>query len=134
MPNLASKEAAARLLNITERRLEQLAHKKIIPKVGRGVFDLAPTVNAYVRYLQGLCAGRINDEPSELDKRLMEAKVLERESKARQAKCRADSMEQSFREKNLLEKLIIRLRSRIQDRGIIAIIEDEISALTGGDN
>ncbi len=44
-------------------------------------------------------------EPSELDKRLMEAKVLERESKARQAKCRADKMEQELRDSRVCEWL-----------------------------
>lgn len=132
---LIPKETIARLFNISERRVEQLAHKKIIPKVGRGVFDLGPTVNAYIRYLQGLCAGAMNsDEPSELDKRLLEAKVLERESKARQAKYRADAMEQRIKYKNLPEKLISRLRSRIQDREIISLIESELRAIIGGDS
>ncbi len=31
---LISKETIARLFNISERRVEQLAHEKIIPKVG----------------------------------------------------------------------------------------------------
>ena len=84
---------------------------------------------------QGLCAGAINsDEPSELDKRLLEAKVLERESKARQAKYRADAMEQRIREKNLPEKLTARLSSRIQDAGIIKLIEDELRSIIGGDS
>ena len=82
--------------------------QKTIPKAGRGVYDLAPTVQAYIHYLQGLCCGAIKSgEPSELDKRLLEAKVLERESKARQAKYRADRMEQELKldryTKNLLK-------------------------------
>ncbi len=96
---LYPKEVIANLLNVSERRLEQLAKKKIIPKAGRGVFDLGPTVQAYVRYLQGLCSGAIrSSEPSDLDKRLMEARVLERESKARQAKYRADLLERKLNE------------------------------------
>ena len=102
MPNnqgLYPKETIANLLNISERRLEQLAKKKIIPKAGRGVFDLGPTVQAYVRYLQGLCSGAIrSSDTSELDKRLLEAKVLERESKARQAKYKADLLERKVNE------------------------------------
>lgn len=96
---LYPKETIANLLNISERRLEQLARKKIIPKAGRGVFDLGPTVQAYVRYLQGLCSGAIREsEPSDLEKRLKEAQVLERESKARQAKYKADLLEQKLNE------------------------------------
>ena len=90
-------ETIAGICNITERRVEQLAKKRIIPKAGRGVFDLGQTVNAYIRYLQGLCQGSLKDaEPSELDRRFEEARLLERESKARQAKCRADKMEQEL--------------------------------------
>ena len=103
---LYPKETIANLLNLSERRLEQLAKQKIIPKAGRGVFDLGSTVTAYVRYLQGLTTGAIRaSETSELDKRLLEAKVLERESKARQAKCRADAMEQDLADRNLCNKI-----------------------------
>ena len=103
---LYPKETIANLLNLSERRLEQLAKQKIIPKAGRGVFDLGSTVTAYVRYLQGLTTGAIRaSETSELDKRLIEAKVLERESKARQAKCRADAMEQDLADRNLCNKI-----------------------------
>ena len=94
---LYPKEIIANLLNISERRIEQLSKQKIIPKAGRGVYDLGPTVQAYVRYLQGICNGSIHSEKeSDLDKRLREAQVLERESKARQAKYRADKMEQNL--------------------------------------
>lgn len=108
---LYPKETIATLLNISERRIEQLAQKKIIPKAGRGVFDLGPTVTAYVRYLQGLCSGALKEsEPSELDRRLMEARVLERESKARQAKYRADLMESEIQTRRLLKELPEKLR------------------------
>ena len=94
---LYSTEIIANLLNLSARRVEQLTKKKIIPKAGRGVYDLGQAVQSYIRYLQGLCSGAIKDsEPSELDQRLLEAKVLERESKARQAKYRADAMEQEL--------------------------------------
>lgn len=42
----------ARLLNLTERRLQQLAKEGIVPKAGRGMYPLASTVRAYVSYLQ----------------------------------------------------------------------------------
>lgn len=104
---LYSKEIIANLLNISERRVDQLVKKKIIPKAGRGVFDLGSTVQSYIRYLQGICSGAIKiGEPSELDKRLMEAKVLERESKARQAKYRADEMERALKNDELREEIL----------------------------
>ena len=123
---LYPKETIATLLNISERRIEQLVKQKIIPKAGRGVFDLGPTVQAYVRYLQGLCSGAIKtSEPSELDQRLMEARVLERESKARQAKYRADAMEQEIRKNQLRTEIPRRLIDRNYDTQLI----DEVMAV-----
>ena len=117
---LYPKETIANLLNISERRVEQLVKQRIIPKAGRGVFDLGPTVQAYVRYLQGLCSGTIkNTEPSELDKRLLEAKVLERESKARQAKYRADEMERTLRTNEIPDKVAEKLSSLKYDTQLI---------------
>ena len=115
-------DVIANLLNISERRVEQLVKKKIIPKAGRGVFDLGSTVQSYIRYLQGICSGAIKSaEPSELDKRLLEAKVLERESKARQAKYRADAMEQELANKKLSQGIskipdeLLSLLSKLSD-------------------
>ena len=117
---LYPKETIANLLNVSERRIEQLVKQRIIPKAGRGVFDLGPTVQAYVRYLQGLCSGAIrNTEPTELDRRLMEARVLERESKARQAKYRADMMEQELQKTRLYTEIPQRLRERNYDTHLI---------------
>ena len=130
---LYPKETIATLLNISERRIEQLVKQKIIPKAGRGVFGrvarrrhLGPTVQAYVRYLQGLSSGALKTgEPTELDRRLMEARVLERESKARQAKYRADAMEQEIREHRLHTEIPQRLRERNYDPQLI----DEVMAV-----
>ena len=104
---LYSTDIIANLLNLSERRVEQLTKKKIIPNAGRGVYDLGSTVQSYIRYLQGLCSGTIKiSEPSELDRRLLEAKVLERESKARQAKYRADAMERDLQNDELREEIL----------------------------
>ena len=126
---LYPKETIANLLNISERRIEQLVKQKVMPKAGRGVFDLGPTVQAYVRYLQGLCNGSIQSrEPSDLDRSLMEARVLERESKARQAKYRADAMEQEIRERRLCTELPQRLRAQNYDAqvidGVMAVVNE----------
>ena len=135
------KETVAAVLNISERRLEQLAQKKIVPKAGRGVFDLGPTVSAYVRYLQGLRSGAISEgRESELDRRFQEARVLERESKARQAKCRADLMEQSLEESKMrraLKSLPSRVKNALRhyDSRLVELValelEDAIAEMLG---
>lgn len=129
---LYPKETIANLLNVSERRIEQLVKQKIIPKAGRGVFDLGPTVQAYVRYLQGICSGAIKSrEPSELDRRLMEARVLERESKARQAKYRADAMEQEVRKARLHTEISRRLRERKYDTQLIEDVMCVVNEILG---
>ena len=129
---LYPKETIASLLNLSERRVEQLAKQKVIPKAGRGVFDLGPTVTAYVRYLQGLSSGALRvGEPSELDQRLKEAQVLERESKARQAKYRADAMEQEVRERRLRTELPQRLRERKYDVQLINEVMSIVQEILG---
>jgi phage terminase Nu1 subunit (DNA packaging protein) len=83
---LYGKKTIAELLNLTERRVEQLAQKKIIPKAGKGLFDLGPTVHAYVKYLQGIANGAITADKSEINQRFLQAQAEEREAKASMAK------------------------------------------------
>lgn len=134
-------EIIANICNLSERRIEQLVKKRIIPKVGRGVFDLGPAVSAYIRYLQGLCQGSLKDtEPSELDRRFQEARVLERESKARQAKCKADKMEQELTDSRIrrgLKELPAKVKTAIRhyDAQLVELVmlevEDAVKEILG---
>lgn len=47
----------AKLLLLTERRVQQLTKEGIIPKSERGRYELAPAVQGYVRYLQARTHG-----------------------------------------------------------------------------
>lgn len=58
-------ELIAKLLNITERRLQQLAKDGIVPKAARGKYPLAGCVRGYVTYLQGL--GGNESAPDKMD-------------------------------------------------------------------
>jgi phage terminase Nu1 subunit (DNA packaging protein) len=73
-----TKKAVAFILDIDERRVEQLAQKKIIPKVSKGLFDLIPTIQSYIRYLRAFKGG----EGGDLEMRLLQAQAREREAKA----------------------------------------------------
>lgn len=42
----------AKLLLLTERRVQQLTAEGVIPKAERGRYELAPAVQGYIRYLQ----------------------------------------------------------------------------------
>lgn len=84
---LVSSKVIGDLLNLTPRRVEQLAQKRIIPKASRGKYDPVPVVQAYIRYLQQQLAGggEVIDE-KEMKDRLLRAKAEEREAKAEQAR------------------------------------------------
>ena len=47
----------AKLLMMTERRVQQLAKDGVIPKADRGRYELAPAVQGYIRFLQDRMAG-----------------------------------------------------------------------------
>lgn len=42
----------AKLLRMTDRRVQQLAKEGVIPKAERGRYDLVPSVQGYIKYLQ----------------------------------------------------------------------------------
>src|SRR5579862_6992873 len=50
----------AKLFNLTERRIQQLAKDKIIPKSERGKYELILAVQGYVKYLQERAQGRVD--------------------------------------------------------------------------
>lgn len=114
---LYPKKTIAELFGVTERRVEQLAQKKIIPKAGKGVFDLGPTVQAYIRYLHGLANGAISADTSELNQRLLQAQADEREARASMAKLELAEMEGRLHDaadvKKIMTDVIVALRSRI---------------------
>ena len=93
----------ASLLEITPRRLQQLAVEGIVPKVKRGRFQIEPTVKAYVGYLKALLNGDHNRQDLAVQK-------------ARQASASADRQEFDLaKEKNvylpidLVEEILVRM-------------------------
>ncbi len=42
----------ARLLNLSVRRVQQLAREGVIPRAARGRYELGPSVQGYIKYLQ----------------------------------------------------------------------------------
>ena len=81
---LYPKKVIADLLNLSERRIEQLVAKRILPKAARGKFDLYQTVKVYCMYMQQKLSG--GDEVidvSEYKDRLLRATTLEAEEKAK---------------------------------------------------
>lgn len=96
-------------------------------------YDGNPRIHSDKQNLQGLYQGSLRDtEPSELERRFQEARVLERESKARQAKCRADKMEQELSDSRIREGLKslpekVKYALRHYDSELVALVMLEVN-------
>lgn len=73
----------AKLLRLTERRVQQLSKEGVIPKAERGQYDLVPAVQGYIGYLQARVAPK-PDEDGGIDYHV---------EKARKTKAEADIAE-----------------------------------------
>ena len=72
----------AKLFNLTERRVQQLAKEGIIPKAERGKYELIGAVQGYVKYLQDRAVGQHEAAPTDLNAekvRLTKAQADEKE-------------------------------------------------------
>ena len=50
--------AIAKLFDLTERRIQQLAQEKVIPKSIKGKYELVPCVKGYINYLRERSIGK----------------------------------------------------------------------------
>lgn len=60
--NLQPVAAVARLLDLTERAVHQLAKAGVIPRAARGLYDLLACNHAYIRRLREQAAGRAGQD------------------------------------------------------------------------
>lgn len=70
----------AKLLNLTDRRVQQLASDGVFVRQANGEFRLAETVNAYCRFLQGresAASTDINEEKRRLTKAQVKSRLVQ---------------------------------------------------------
>ena len=77
-PGVVGVVVLARLLNITERRIQKLVEMGVIPRDTRGEYQLAASVRAYIEFLQ---KDGIIDEDLSMERLRQEIKVLKGRSK-----------------------------------------------------
>lgn len=67
----------ARLFNLTDRRVQQLAKDGVIPKADKGKYDLIACTKSYIKYLQDRATGRdIEPQDTHLERaRLLKAQA-----------------------------------------------------------
>jgi phage terminase Nu1 subunit (DNA packaging protein) len=94
-------KSLSKIINLTDRRIQQLAKKGIIPKANHGKYDLVDSINGYVCYLQDLVQ----------TKDLEGVKTNTKEDKARklhhEANIRQIEEQKAKRELELLDALLI---------------------------
>lgn len=56
----------AKLFDLTERRIQQLAQEKIIPKSIKGKYELVPSVQGYIKYLKANAKNNKETESTEI--------------------------------------------------------------------
>lgn len=84
--NLQETQVIAKLFDLTERRVQQLAKDGILPVASKRPykFDLLPTIQAYIRYLSGRLANKDKDKDysaAEFDKLRAEANIKQSKDK-----------------------------------------------------
>ena len=95
----------AGLLDVTERRVQQLADEGIIVKVRHGVYELEPSVTGYVRFLGEMIPNKMAKDSGVIDAK----KEGERE-RARLLSAKADREELELKERQ--GKLVDREKER----------------------
>lgn len=69
-------ETIAKLLDLTPRRVQQLAGEGVIPKAERGRYELVPAVKGYIKYLKERAIGAdVSNDEGEHKRRLLKARA-----------------------------------------------------------
>ena len=95
-PAGASVEQVAALLNLTGRRVQQLAKEGVMPRPTRGVYNLPACVRAYVAYLQRKLETAHADAIRPTDLNFVEAKNRKLGAEATIAEMERDAMAGKF--------------------------------------
>lgn len=106
----------AKLLRLTERRVQQLSKEGVIPRAERGRYELAPAVQGYIGFLQDRVAPRPSEEdPDRIDYHVEKARKTKADadiSEMEAAKMRGDLVEAVLL-KEALDLVVAEVRSNL---------------------
>jgi len=118
--NLQETPVIAKLFGIGERRVQQLAKDGILPVAGKRPykFDLLPTIQAYIKYLNDRLASAGKDEKysvAEFDKLRAEANIKQSKEKIAEMQLKEleGKMHRSEDVEAMTEDLVYKIRSAI---------------------
>lgn len=102
----------AKLLNLSERRVQQLSKDGVIPKADKGKYPLVESVQAYVKYLYDRAYGQNNES---IDSHVEKARLLK--AQATKAELELAVMENNYYQRSEIEFLwsgmVLAFRSKI---------------------
>lgn len=116
--------AIAKLLMLSDRRVQQLTKEGVIPKAERGRYELAPSVQGYIRFLQ---ERSLRSDTSPIDYHAEKARLTKAQADTAEielAKARADVVSVAQIERNLAG-LFAQVQTNIRnvpDRVVSALI------------
>ncbi len=102
----------AKLLDLTERRVNQLTAEGVIPKVAFGRYQIVPVVQGYIRYLRRRA---INGDPGSADEFGTSRTALVK-ARARMATVEADQFEGQLLRRTDVEKTWIAILTNVRTR------------------
>ena len=118
--NLQDTQVIAKLFDLTERRVQQLAKDGVLPVASKRPykFDLLPTIKAYIRYLSDRLANKGRDEgyaTAELDKLRAEANIKQSKDKITEMQLKEleGKMHRSEDVEAVMEDLVFTIRGMI---------------------
>jgi hypothetical protein len=107
-----SQAVIAKLLMLTDRRVRQLVAEGVIPQASRGQYGLAPTVQAYIKYLRDRSVSADlngDDQVGAYKTRMLKAKT-------RVAEAEADQVDGALLRRSVVELAWTRMISNMRAR------------------
>ncbi|CDG37242.1 hypothetical protein CTHBC1_2659 [Acetivibrio thermocellus BC1] len=132
-PNLQKTQVIAKLFGLTVRRVQQLTQEGIISQVDGKGYDLLPTIQRYIKYLQDKAYGREEKaQMADLEAEKLNAEIELKRSKARMAELELMELEGKMHRSEDVEAmttdLILNIRSMLLALpGLLAVDLAEIS-------
>lgn len=101
----------AKYLDLTERRVRQLRDEKVIKECRSGLYELVPTVNAYINYLRGQNPN--NDEAINYNTERAKLTRVKRESEELDLALRRKELHLADDIEEIMTDMLINFKSRL---------------------
>lgn len=126
-PNLQKTQVIAKLFGLTVRRVQQLTQEGVISQVDGKGYDLLPTIQRYIKYLQDKAYGREEKaQMVDLETEKLNAEIDLKRSKARMAELELKELEGKMHRSEDVEAmttdLVLNIRSMLMALpGLLAV-------------